>query len=253
MIEQLFVFLVGLLLGSFTNVLIARWKQAGAIFTEPSHCPYCHRRLAWFDLIPLVSFFLLRGRCRYCGRPISWQYPAVELAVGLLAVALLLRLGLSASLVLFLLMLPFLVALFVVDLKNMVLPDVYLFPAAVFGVGGHLLRDGFSLETLASIGIGVLATAGFLGLLYAGGKGKWMGFGDVKYGVFLGGLFGWPLSVAALLIAFFAGSLVAGVLVARGIKTMRSPVPFGPFLVLGTYLALFFKEEILFWYHRAFL
>lgn len=251
MVVEIVIFLIGLALGSFTNVLIFRWENAAAILSQPSHCAHCKRRLAWFDLIPLISFFLLRGRCRYCGRPISWQYPLVEFVTGLLAVLLLLRVGLSASFVLFLLMVPFLVALFVVDLKTMVLPDVYLVPAAVFGVGGHLVRDGFSLDTLSSIGIGVLVAAGFLGLLYVVGRGRWMGFGDVKYGVFLGLLFGWPLAVVALVTAFLLGSVAAGILLAGKQTTMRSPVPFGPFLVIGTYIALFWSKEILFWYQRA--
>lgn len=247
------VFLFGTALGSFANVVDLRIYRLQTILIQRSQCPHCHHPLAWFDLIPIGSFVVLRGRCRYCGKPIHLQYPLVELAVGILAVVTYSAFGISVAALLTLLALTALVILFVHDLKTMRLPDVVILGGLLVAVGSFLARHGTDRDDIQLLLIGSIAGVAVPGILYLAGKGKWMGFGDVKLGAFLGLFLGWPLIAVAFPIAFLTGAVAALVLVFLGKKSMQSAIPFGPFLVLGATLALFFGERLLVYYHRAFL
>jgi len=260
---QFFIFLFGLCLGSFLNVVICRLETGEEMIKTRSHCARCGQVLAWYDLIPLASFLWLNGRCRYCGKKISWQYPLVELATGLLVVFIfnfqfpilqfltenLFVVGCS------LYVLCSLVVIFVYDLHHYIIPDVILFPAIIVtvlwrGFESLLLSGGineiishFSLYFFSALGAAIF----FLVIILIT-RGKGMGLGDAKLAFLMGLLLGWPGILWALFLAFFAGAAVGIGLVFLGKKNMKSQIPFGPFLIGGTMILLFFGRFFLEWY-----
>lgn len=239
----LWVGAMGLCLGSFLNVLILRDDRRMSIATGRSECPNCKHPLAVLDLVPVLSFLLIGGRCRYCHKPISWQYPLVELTSALLVLfsvwygftlhgSIWLALALSIANLLFL-------AVSVIDLRTMTLPVEYCIMAAVAGAGGQLLSGNLSL---LQVGQGILLGAGSLAIVSYGWKllfkQEGMGSGDLWLAGCLGAVIGFPLIGVSLLLAVFGGALFGIVLLLGKYKTMESRLPFGPFLVAG-YLASF--------------
>lgn len=239
------LFIFGLIIGSFLNVVIVRLQTEGNIVSTRSHCPHCKHTLSWYDLIPLVSFIQLKGKCRSCKGTIAWQYPVVELVTGLLFVAMV-RLAFPDFLLAgyWLLLACFFIVIFVYDLKHFIIPDKVIYPA----IGVALAYNVYQHETfLQALLAGVAASAFFL-LIVLVSRGTWMGLGDVKLALLMGLFLGFPAIVAALFLAFLIGAILGiGLIVARK-KTMKSEVPFGPFLILGTFLALFWGQEIILWY-----
>lgn len=267
------VFLFGLAVGSFLNAFIYRLELREGLMLSPSSlkpsvlqgrsfCPRCGHTLAWYDLIPLASYIFLRGKCRYCKKKISLQYPFVELVTGLLFVAAfslfadnLTKLSYPQALeVLYLWAIgSLLLVVFVYDLRHFIIPDKVLYPAIglafawnalpSFGVVDNLTKLSFVSALLSGIG-----AAGFFLAIYLLSKGRAMGFGDVKLALFMGLFLGFPNILVALAFAFGSGALVGLILIFFKKKTMRSEVPFGPFLVLGTLVALFWGNSLVVWY-----
>jgi leader peptidase (prepilin peptidase)/N-methyltransferase len=264
-----FVFLFGLSVGSFLNVVICRLETKNSIFFSRSHCPECGAVLKCRHLIPLLSFLIQKGRCSYCGQKISWQYPLVELTTGLLFL-LIFNFQFSISnqfsilnsqtliLLYYLAIVCFLIIIFVYDLKHYIIPDKILFPAVIIAVLYRLfeilnfnnwgnwglfknwqLAVG-NLEKLANPFIAGAGAAFFFLLLVLVSKGKWMGLGDVKLVFLMGLVLGWPNILAALFLSFLTGAIAGLVLIVLGRKTMKSEIPFGPFLTASTIIILVF-------------
>ncbi|MDP4007178.1 MAG: prepilin peptidase [bacterium] len=272
----LIVFGFGLMVGSFLNAFLYRLEvQQGlrsvapkrektglSVFQGRSFCPHCGHQLSWQDLIPLVSFVMLRGRCRYCKGKISLQYPFVEFACGLLFVATfsfvmenLLSVSFPQALYILYLwaVVSALLAVFVYDLKHYLIPDKILYPAISLVLLWQVLLQFQVVENLLSVSfwealLSGLGATGFFLAIYLLSKGRAMGFGDVKLALFMGLFLGFPNILVALAFAFGAGALVGLVLIALKRKTMRSEVPFGPFLVLGTLVVLFWGETLVNFY-----
>ncbi len=239
------VFVFGLVVGSFLNVVIVRLPTEKGFIKGRSHCVHCKKTLRWFDLIPIVSFLLLWGQCRYCKKNISLQYPLVELATGLIFL-LIFNQWQSVDIRLFLLfyVAGSLIIIFVYDLKHYIIPDVVLFPAIIAALPYHL-----SLNYLLS----ALVAAGFFLGIFLVSRGRWMGFGDVKLAVLLGLLLGFPNIFVGLFLAFILGAMVGVVSIFSHKKGLKSEMPFAPFLILGTFLAYFWGTQIIFWYTQFFL
>jgi prepilin signal peptidase PulO-like enzyme (type II secretory pathway) len=257
MIYPVAAFLLGTCLGSFLNVVILRWIEAFKIadggkmqnfsIGGRSHCPACRQELRWWELVPILSFVFLRGRCQRCGQSIAVQYPVVELALGLvvmvLAIPLPVTLDDSLSVILTIVIAALLVILFVIDLKTMLLPDGFII-ALLIAVIGVRLVDYFyySPLTLISALIGAAIGGGFLLLLWIITRGRGIGLGDVKLMVPLGLLFG-PLGTLTLLfLAYLVGGLLAIYLLARGRAHLKTALPFGPFLCGAALLVLLFPS-----------
>jgi len=240
------VFLFGLSVGSFLNCIIYRLYSGKSFLRGRSFCPYCQHLLGWKDLVPLFSFFLLKGRCRYCHQKISWQYPLVELATSILFV-LFFEVRPLAEVGPLIIIACFLIIIFVYDLKHYIIPDKVIYPAIGITLIYHLLRSDLhwrsDLVILSAFG----AAAFFLIIVLISG-GKWMGVGDIKLVFFMGLLLGWPNILVALFFSFLIGAIIGLGLIVAGKKTLKSEVPFGPFLVTGTFIALFFGEKIIDWY-----
>jgi leader peptidase (prepilin peptidase)/N-methyltransferase len=263
---SILIFFFGLCVGSFLNVVICRLDSRESILFNRSHCPKCGRTLQWHDLIPLLSFFLLKRKCRYCGKKISWQYPLVEMTTAL-SFLLIFNFQFSifnqvssfkfqvSELVYYFLVVSSLIIISAYDLKHYLIPDEIIYPAITISLIVNLLKGFYChnlLITSYQLLIALLAGAGFFLLLFLVSKGKWMGLGDVKLAAFLGLLLGWPSILLALSISFFLGAVVGLILILLKKKKMSSQIPFGPFLSAGALIALFWGSWILSWYWGIF-
>jgi len=256
------VFISGLLIGSFLNCVIYRMelshkgKKASALKGR-SFCPMCGHVLTWFDLIPLISFFILKRKCRYCEKKISWQYPLVEISTGLMFVLILNFLKLQITdyelLITFLylsLISCFLIIIFVYDLKHFIIPDRFLFPSIIL-VFIYLIITNYEL-LITNYLFSALGACLFFLIIFLISKGKWLGFGDVKLAFFMGLFLGFPSILAGLFFSFLIGAIIGIILIAFKKKGLKSEIPFGPFLILGTYIAFFWGREIIKWYLNLF-
>lgn len=242
-----FFFLSGLLIGSFLNVCIFRIPEGESISFPPSHCTACGSRIKPYDLIPLLSYLFLMGKCRSCGSGISLQYPAVELLTGVLFAGLYLKFGLSFMLIKGIFMVCFLIVIGMIDLKT---TDIYL----KVTLPGILVGLAFIVsETLINSPGGVwdYILGGLVGgavisviILLTGG----MGWGDAEL-CFLCGLYlGLPLTAAMLFLSFVTGGAAALYLLFTGKKNRKDAIPFGPFLAIGAILAYFFGQDLILFY-----
>ena len=255
------LFIVGLAVGSFFNVIVFRTLHGYSPFAGRSFCPHCKAKISWYDNIPLLSFLLLGGRCRKCKRRISWRYPVIEI----LTANLFLWWYMAGRLVFELTQEPYrtvqpvfwllvgvgLVLLFGFDLFYGILPDwivgslagmtlIYRLALAMSGI----MRWG-DFWLYVATGIGGLVAFWILVMVT---RGKGMGWGDVKLAGVMGVILGWPAMIVAVLTAFLTGAVVAIILILRGKKHFGQTIPFGPFLVLGTIVALVWGERLWQWY-----
>jgi len=279
---SIFIFLFGLAVGSFLNSIIWRLSiNKSFLFASTkkrklkrgflglfnkklarSYCPKCKHELRAEDLIPILSFILLKGRCRYCQKKISFQYPLVELATGLLFVIIYLvnkkylfygndYFWFFNFLFLFFIS-SLLVIIFVYDFKHYIIPDKIIYPAiivtTIWYLASNLFFKSSTSYNLSNVIYSALGSASFFLVIVVVSQGKWMGVGDVKLAFLMGLLLGFPNILVALFLAFFIGAVVGVMLVLAGRKTLKSEVPFGPFLVLATFLAMFFGLQIIDFY-----
>jgi leader peptidase (prepilin peptidase)/N-methyltransferase len=245
------VFVLGCCIGSFLNVCIYRLPQDLSIVSPSSFCPQCRTPVRGYDNIPLLSFLLLRGKCRSCGAKISWRYPLVEALTGAFAVALFLKFGLSVS---FFASFAFTAALIVItfiDLDHRIIPDVISLPgiAAGFGLSFFLPTPSWT-ESL----IGLVVGGGSLYLVAVGyealTKREGMGGGDVKLLAMIGAWLGWKAVLFTLFAASLTGSLIGGGAMVLQKQGRHYAVPFGPFLAFGALAYFFFGPQLIDWYLR---
>ncbi|MFQ5899881.1 MAG: prepilin peptidase [Candidatus Methylomirabilia bacterium] len=240
--------LLGAIVGSFLNVVVARLPRKASLITPTSRCLACETPIRWFDNIPLLSFLWLKGRCRACGSPIGWRYPVVEGVTALLFVLSVQRFGLTPALIPVMLFLSALVAITAIDLEHQLIPDRITLPGIAVGFAASWVVPQPSWLD-ASIGI-LLGGGIFLVIILVSGGG--MGGGDMKLGAMMGAFLGWKVTLLALLLAVVLGGTVAVVLLLTGVRGRKDPVPFGPFLAVGSLVGLFWGENLLSWYFRAF-
>ncbi len=262
-IIYLLIFLFGLIVGSFLNCVIFRLEKNQGFLRGRSHCLHCKHVLAWRDLIPLLSFIILRRRCRYCKEPISWQYPLVEITTGLLFLLILnfeflifnqfLTFNFQfLNFIYYLLIVCFLIIIFVYDLRHFIIPDKILYPAIVISFLYLITRDQLSvINNQLSVINYLFAAFGasiFFLIIYLVSRGKWLGFGDVKLVILLGLFLGWPKIFLALFLSFVIGGIIGIGLILFGEKKLKSEVPFAPLLISGTLIAFFWGKQIIAWY-----
>jgi leader peptidase (prepilin peptidase)/N-methyltransferase len=264
------VFIFGLLVGSFLNVCIVRLPRDRSIVNPPSHCPRCKSSIKFYDNIPIVSFLLLRGKCRSCGEPISCRYPFVELMNGLFYVWIMSEFGIGGEAFLVMAFCSSLIVITFIDFDFQIIPDVITFPGMLLGVMigpffmstlnvplpfnlGHFMPHAWPLlvNFLNSV-IGLLG--GALPLLAIG----WiweklrhveaMGGGDVKLMGMVGSFLGWKGALLTIMIGAFVGSVVGLGLIMLKRHKMDNVIPFGPFLALGAVATTFYGPDIISWY-----
>jgi leader peptidase (prepilin peptidase)/N-methyltransferase len=230
-----------LALGSFLNVVVARLPERRSLVRPRSACQSCAQELAWYDNVPVVSYLVLRGRCRSCGTSISARYLVVELATALLVAACFLRFGLSGRAFVAAFFVAALVALSAIDFERRILPDRIVLPSTAIVLAAQIAL--FPDRTVEWVLSAFLASLFLFVAVVAYPKG--MGMGDVKLALLLGAALGKTVSVG-LMLGMLAAMVVAIVLIARhGTAARKMAIPFGPFLALGSIVALFFGERIL--------
>ncbi len=281
------LFVFGLAVGSFLNVVSLRYEDGKGIFANiygRSHCPHCGNTLRWYELLPVMSFIIQGGRCRSCHQRISWQYPIVELLSGLIFVLVPYRLIIfygrfyQPYLPIFIWVIAFLTLLLVsiIDFRQQIIPDslsifMGLLGVAMFfihvslgdfglanGIIGGSFLGSYSLllfygnslliNTLLGLAFGLV----FIGLIYAVSLGRGIGLGDVKLAAAAGLLMGWPDIALALIVAFIIGAIIGGGLMLFRGRSRRDAVPFGPFIVVGITLVFFLGYDILNAYFHLF-
>ena len=236
--------LLGLVLGSFLNLCIDRLPRGESILTAHSHCDACGRNLGPLDLVPVLSYLALRGRCRYCQARISLRSPLVELATAALFALIWLRFSTSLQGVLVALFGCLLIPILVIDLEHHRVLNTLSYPAIGLALAAALIAPGRSLwEMLAGGGLG-FGLFLLLALLYPAG----MGMGDVKLAAFIGLAVGHPQVLLALFLAFLFGGALSGLLVLVKAIGRRDPIAFAPFLAAGAMTTLFFGDQILSWW-----
>lgn len=240
--------LLGLVVGSFLNVVILRLPERRSILRPRSACPACGATIAWYDNIPLVSFAVLRGRCRACGVTIPWRYPLVELATGLLFGLALARFGPTPDFVATSVLLAALVAITAIDVDHQIIPDVITLPGTLAGVLANLITGRFSwIECLIGIAVG----GGVFLLIILASRGG-MGGGDMKLGAMLGAFLGWQVALLSLFLAVLLGGALAVGLLVSGRRGRKDPIPFGPFLATGGAIGALWGEKLVRWYASGF-
>ena len=265
------IFVLGLIVGSFLNVVIFRLESGEKIVNDRSRCLYCKHTLAWYDLIPVLSFIFLKGKCRYCKKKISWQYPLAEIGTGILFILMLnlFNTPLTPSLegnyfqypilhlAFWLYIISSLIVIFVYDLKHYIIPDKVIYPAIIIVIGFDLFNNFqypiSNIQSAFNFLIPAILASGFFYAIVIITRGKGMGEGDVKLAFLMGLILGWPVIIFSVFLAFISGSIVGIYLILTGKKKMKSMIPFGPFLVFGTFIGLFWGKEIIKWYMEILL
>jgi len=281
---QFALFVVGLAFGSFLNVVTLRYSPERGFyhkehFSGRSHCPHCHKILSWYELIPLASYMIQRGRCRTCQSRLTVQYPLVELTSGLIFLFVPLTLKglflmpipnyyplLIVASIIWIVAMLFLLATFIIDLRHYIIPNsvsLTLFIVALIWIvigwktgvfseiyGASFLKQyavifpSFSLVILNHV-IGAAVGALFFFIIVLISSGKAMGMGDVKLIGALGLLFGWPDIAVIILLSFILGAVIAAGLLVFRKKTMTDKIPFGPFIVLAAAIVMFFGTGLM--------
>lgn len=247
-------FLLGCVVGSFLNVCIWRLPRGQSLISPRSRCPHCRQRIAARDNIPLLSYLFLRGRCRRCGAPISPRYPTVEGLTGVLAVALFLVHGPTAQAAIFFVLFCLLVVASFIDLDRLVIPDQVTLPGILMGLSLNALLDQRSVPSFllgALVGGVALYVVAILGELLF--KKESMGGGDIKLAAMVGAFVGWKGVLLSLFLAVLVGAIAGIMLMMRGLKKRWDHIPFGPFIAAGTFLVVFWGEDIVCAYRQMFL
>ena len=253
----LFIFIFGLIIGSFLNCVIYRLalpnfslKNLGGLRNR-SYCPYCQHQLSFWDLIPVLSFIILRGKCRYCQNKISLQYPLVEIATGILFLLIFYYTKYDILYTIYGLIIScLLIIIFVYDLKHYIIPDKIIYPAIIIVFFYQLFEiwnfGNWNISETWNLVFAIIPSLFFLAIILFS-RGQWMGLGDFKLAILMGLFLGWPNILVALFFAFFIGATVGVGLIIFKKKTMKSEVPFAPFLIIGTFLVMFFGSQIITW------
>ncbi|HET6466307.1 MAG TPA: prepilin peptidase [Nitrospiria bacterium] len=238
--------ILGLIIGSFLNVCIHRLPRNESLIAPSSRCPSCHHSVRWWDNIPVISFLILGGRCRDCGRPISWRYPVVELVSGIGYLLLVWRFGVGWQTVVYALLFSSLLVITFIDLDHQIIPDRITLPGMIVGLiaSSLILPIGF-LDALIGL---LLGGALFYGVAVASRGG--MGGGDIKLIAMIGAFLGWKQALLTIFIGALAGSVIGLFLMTFKGKSRKYPVPFGPFLSLGAVVSLFAGPAIWGWYQH---
>lgn len=260
---NIFVLILGASVGSFLNVVVYRLPAGLSLLHPPSRCPKCLNRLKPYDNVPVFGWLWLRGRCRYCRNPISARYPLVEAATGILFLLVFWQFGSSVQTLGYWAFLSFLMALSLIDLDTMTLPNALTQSGLVAGLAFQFVvgfLPGFKLAGVpnqlmvgvigAVLGIWLFDAIIFIGSIVFGQAA--MGGGDAKLAAMMGAWLGWKLLLLAGFLACTLGAFVGGGAIALGLLSRRQPMPFGPFLALGAAITVFLGEAIISTYVKLF-
>ncbi|MCM8803827.1 MAG: prepilin peptidase [Candidatus Omnitrophica bacterium] len=246
------IFILGLIFGSFANVCIYRLPKGKSIISPGSFCPNCNKNIKWYDNIPLISYIILKGKCRYCGKPISVRYFIVEFLTGILFFLIYKKFGLSSITFVYNILALSLIIISFIDIDTFLIPDVIVIPGIFLGLlFSFLFPQIHNMDRIKSliysfigvtIGGGILIFLGFIGKLLF--KKDAMGGGDVKLLGMVGAFNGWQSVLLTLFFASLFGTLISLILILFGKKKIEDYVPFGPYLALGAVVSIFLKRNL---------
>lgn len=240
---------MGMVVGSFLNVCIYRLPREESLVYPGSHCPACGAPIKPYDNIPILSYLMLKGRCRSCRQRISFRYPLVEALTGAVALALAIRYGWSPETPIFFLLCCSLIVVTFIDLDHQIIPNRITYPGIPLGVGASFLLPQVSLQDSL---LGLAAGGGILWLVAVTfrwlRKKEGMGFGDVKLLAMIGAFLGWKAVVLTLVLSSFVGAIVGYAALRLSGRDVQEPIPFGPFLALGALVYMLGGEELVNWY-----
>lgn len=249
-INLIFIFIFGLVIGSFINVCIYRIPNGKSIIFPGSSCPACGEKIRTIDLIPVLSYILLRAKCRICREPISVRYPLVELLTAILFTALYIQFGLSYNLLIYLLIyaaiISILIMIFFIDLEHMIIPDGLNLAIGLLGIALNIVYpDVGYVHTAINMILGILLGGGLFFILACFGA---MGGGDIKLMAALGAVFGWKMLIPLMFLSFVMGGLIGIILLVFKIKKMKDMIPFGPYIAIAGIITIFYGSNIIEWY-----
>ena len=242
----IFCGVMGAMIGSFLNVVILRLPQEGGSLVFPaSHCPRCNNPISWYDNIPIISFILLRAKCRSCGTKISWQYPLIEAAMAAISLALFYRFYFSFTFGIYFIFCAALLAIIVIDFRHQIIPDSISLPGIIIGFGFSFINP---IVTWQSSGLGILLGGGTLYAIaatyYFFTKREGMGGGDIKLLAMIGAFLGWQSLLFVVFCSSVLGSLVGIGAMLKQKKGGKTMIPYGPFLSIAAIIYLFYYKEI---------
>lgn len=252
---SIFSFIFGTIIGSFLNVVGLR-LGSGRALSGRSGCPRCGKKLNWYELVPILSFIVLRGRCKGCKSRISIQYPAIEILTGLMFLSIYnfqlsifneYSLDFFVSCLLYLVTFSTYIAILIYDLRHKIIPDRLVYPAIILSLGFGIYKFVLSL----GFGVWDFLAGPIIFLFFAGiwvfSHGKAMGFGDAKLGLSIGLLLGAVNGTSAIILAFWIGAISSIIYMIFGSKklTMKSEIPFAPFMIIGAWFALIYDLNLL--------
>jgi len=242
-------FLLGLFIGSFLNVCIHRIPKGESVVYPPSHCPNCGRNIKPYDNVPLLSYLILKGRCRYCKEKISIRYPIVELLTGILTASVFCKFGLSFDSFYYLLLTYYLITVSFIDIETMEIPVKLSYFILILGITLSLFSSHQSFKDAvlgASFGSGIILF--IIETYYVITNKEGMGYGDANIMAVVGAFLGWQNVLTTLFVASFVGALLGVFLMVFKGKDREFPIPFGPFLAVGALFSLFFGKAAVEWY-----
>ena len=270
MIEALFLFLLGSAIGSFLNVLIYRYEPGASVFGRHlggrSLCPRCKKKLSWYELLPIISFIIQRGKCRHCKQNISFQYPVVEIIAGLIVMTIPQIIGDASGVFIFVTAFLVLLTASVIDIRHYVIPDALTIIVALLGVirtalisiepgsialvpgsflGSYAYIFSFTNNPLIANFSAAIVSGVFFATVILFSKGKAMGWGDAKLAFAIGLLIGWPDTIMALMIAFIIGAIIGIYMLTVKTKKLKDALPFGPFIAIGVAVVVYFGHNII--------
>ncbi|MBD3232604.1 MAG: prepilin peptidase [candidate division Zixibacteria bacterium] len=245
-------FIFGAFLGSFFNVIIHRIPNGKSIIHPASSCPHCHQPIKPYDNIPILSYLILRGKCRHCDAKISWRYPFVELLSGFLFVWCYYYVGLNLQLIPAIMLISMMLVITFIDIDKLIIPDKITFPGMLLGLSFSFLPGGLSIgESVIGLVVGgvILYLIALFGSMAF--KKDAMGGGDIKLAAVIGAFLGWQGVLITLILSSLVGSLIGIFIIALSSNDNQQKshtIPYGPFLALGSIIALFFGNDLIRWY-----
>ncbi|MBE8162555.1 MAG: prepilin peptidase [Bdellovibrionaceae bacterium] len=252
-IYMVYVFILGLIWGSFANVVIYRLPLNKSVIKPRSACPGCKKNISWYDNIPVFSWIFLKAACRHCKKKISIRYPIVELLMATLFTSVYLKFGIQWYLIELLVLTFGLVVVSFIDLDHMIIPDSFSLGGIVIGLLGGLLNpDRHILDAF----LGILFGGGFFWLTaylyFVFKKQEGLGGGDIKLLAWIGAVLGWKAMPFIILVSSFVGLLFGVLTLLLNKKKLSQPIPFGPYIVIAAFLYLFYGTPLTQWYFNLF-
>lgn len=243
-----YIAILGLFIGSFLNVVGLRIPNRESIIYPPSHCTHCQTRLRAYDLIPVLSYLMLKGRCRYCGTKISAKYALFEILTATLFVMAYVHLGFQWELSIAWVFISILIAITISDLHTKLIPNKITYPGIVFFM---VLRLFIHPLPYLDYVLGCLVGGGLMYLIAIVSRGG-MGGGDIKLFALIGFVLGWKLTLLTIMLSSVFGLLISAILMIFGIIKRKEPIPFGPFIALAAIVTYFYGQDLLSWYIQLF-